>query len=190
MPVADFRSRNERGSALPFHFECSVLFNASAESVFSRLSDPRLLLAHMSGSSWMMAGSRMALELDASQGRAVGASIHMGGRVLGIALSLEEIVTERNPPRRKVWATTGRPRLLVIGHYRMGFDLRPQGNIRRLLRAVVHPAHGRRCRDAFPHRRTRSVKAPVILIAQPTKGDCHGHHESMENWRDALGDAC
>jgi len=56
----------------------------------------------MSGSSWMMAGSRMALEVDASQGRAVGASIRMGGRVLGIALSLEEIVTERNPPRRKV----------------------------------------------------------------------------------------
>jgi len=82
----------------------------------------------MSGSSWMMAGSRMALELDASQGRAVGAAIRMGGRVLGIALSLDEIVTERNPPRRKVWETTGTPKLLVIGHYRMGFDLTPQGN--------------------------------------------------------------
>ena len=128
MPVADFRSRNDRSSALPFHFECNVLVNASAEAVFSRLDDPRLLSAHMSGSSWMMAGSRMALELDASQGRAVGASIRMGGRVLGIALSLEEIVTERNPPRRKVWETTGVPRLLVIGHYRMGFDLGPQGN--------------------------------------------------------------
>jgi len=105
-----------------------MVVNAPAEAVFSRLDDPRLLSAHMSGSSWMMAGSRMALELDASQGRAVGASIRMGGQVLGIALSLEEVVTERDPPRRKVWETTGTPRLLVIGHYRMGFDLTPQGN--------------------------------------------------------------
>ena len=128
MLVADSSPGNGRGSVLPFHFECNVLVNAPAAAVFSRLDDPRLLSAHMSGSSWMMAGSRMALEMDASQGRAVGASIRMGGRVLGIALSLEEIVTERNPPRRKVWATTGAPRLLVIGHYRMGFDLMPQGN--------------------------------------------------------------
>jgi hypothetical protein len=128
MPVADFSSGNGRAFALPFHFECSVVVNAPAEAVFSRLDDPRLLSAHMSRSSWMTAGSRMALELDASQGGAVGASIRMGGRVLGIALSLEEIVTERNPPRRKVWKTTGTPRLLVIGHYRMGYDLTPQGN--------------------------------------------------------------
>ena len=128
MPIAGFSPGNGRGSVLPFHFECNVLVNAPTEAVFSRLDDPRLLSAHMSGSSWMMAGSRMTLELDVSQGRAVGASIRMGGRVLGIALSLEEIVTERNPPRRKVWETTGTPRLLVIGHYRMGFDLTPQGN--------------------------------------------------------------
>jgi len=115
-------------SALPFHFDCSVVVDAPAETVFSRLDDPRLLSAHMSSSSWMMAGSRMALELDASQGRAVGASIRMGGRVLGIALSLEEIVTERNPPRRKAWETTETPRLLVIGHYRMGYEVTPQGN--------------------------------------------------------------
>ncbi len=102
MLVADSSPGNGRGSVLPFHFECNVLVNAPAAAVFSRLDDPRLLSAHMSGSSWMMAGSRMALEVDASQGRAVGASIRMGGRVLGIALSLEEIVTERNPPRRKV----------------------------------------------------------------------------------------
>ena len=100
MLVADFSSENSRNIALPFHFEYSVVVNAPAEAVFSRLDDPRLLSAHMSRSSWMMAGSQMALELDASQGRAVGASIRMRGRVLGIALSLEEIVTERNPPRR------------------------------------------------------------------------------------------
>lgn len=128
MFVANSSSGNCRAFALPFHFECSVVVNAPAEAVFSRLDDPRLLSAHMSRSSWMMAGSRMVLELDASQGRAVGASIRMGGRVLGIALSLEEIVTERNPPRRKVWGTTGTPKLIVIGHYVMGYEVTPQGH--------------------------------------------------------------
>ena len=128
MSVANSSSGNCRAFALPFHFECSVVVNAPAEAVFSRLDDPRLLSAHMSRSSWMMAGSRMVLELDASQGRAVGASIRMGGRVLGIALSLEEIVTERNPPRRKVWGTTGTPKLIVIGHYVMGYEVTSQGH--------------------------------------------------------------
>ena len=122
--------KNPRSSPaeFPLHFDCSAVVDAPAEAVFSRLDDQRLLSAHMSQSSWMMAGSRMNLELDASEGRAVGAVIRMGGRVLGIELSLEEVVTERSPPRRKVWQTTGTPRLLVIGHYRMGFELTPQGS--------------------------------------------------------------
>ena len=119
---------DNRTSVFPFHFECSVVVNAPAEAVFARLDDPRLLSAHMSRSSGMMAGSRMEIELDASQGRALGAVIGMSGRVLGVNLSLEEVVTEREPPRRKVWETTGTPRLLVIGHYRMGYELTPQGS--------------------------------------------------------------
>ena len=70
----------------------------------------------------------MAIELDDSEGRAVGAKIRLSGRVLGIQLSVEEIVTERNPPLRKVWETTGTPNLLVIGQYRMGYDITPQGD--------------------------------------------------------------
>lgn len=112
--------------SLPFHFDCSVVIDAPADEVFARLDDQRLLSAHMSRSSWMMAGSRMNVELDPAEGRAVGAVIRMGGRVLGVPLSLEEVVTERKPPRRKAWQTTGTPRLLVIGHYRMGFELTPQ----------------------------------------------------------------
>jgi hypothetical protein len=124
--VADLS--NNRTSVFPFHFECSVVVNAPAEAVFARLDDPRLLSAHMSRSSGMMAGSRMEIELDASQGRALGALIGMSGQVLGITLSLEEVVTERESPRRKVWETTGTPRLLVIGHYRMGYELTAQGS--------------------------------------------------------------
>ena len=118
------------------HFECSVQVNAPAEAVFSRLDDPRLLSAHMSRSSWMMAGSRMAIELDASGGRAVGATIRLSGRVLGISLSLDEVVTERRPPLLKAWETTGTPKLLVIGRYRMGYEITPRGDAS-LLRVFI-----------------------------------------------------
>ena len=70
----------------------------------------------------------METELDEGRGQKVGSRIRLSGRVFGVALSVEEIVVERDPPHRKVWATTGAPKLLVIGHYRMGFELSPQGN--------------------------------------------------------------
>lgn len=42
------------------------------------------------------------------------------------ALSVEEVVSEYNPPVLKTWETRGEPRLLLIGPYRMGFDLAPR----------------------------------------------------------------
>jgi hypothetical protein len=69
----------------------------------------------------------MLIESDAAQGRSVGSWIRLSGRVLGMSLSVEEVVMERAPPRRKVWETSGNPRLLVIGPYRMGFEVTAQG---------------------------------------------------------------
>jgi len=108
------------------HYEATVELSARAEDIFAYLDDHLRLSVHMSKSSWMMAGSRMAIELDASKGRAAGAIIRFRGQVLGIPLCVEEVVTERNPPLRKVWETTGRPRLLVIGSYRMGYEITPK----------------------------------------------------------------
>ena len=69
----------------------------------------------------------MSLEMDSGRGQAVGSLIRLHGRIFGLRLSVDEVVTERSPPLRKVWETTGTPRLLVIGHYRMGFELSPRG---------------------------------------------------------------
>jgi len=44
-----------------------------------------------------------------------------------MALTVEESVTERHPPHRKVWETLGSPTLVVIGQYRMGFEITPEG---------------------------------------------------------------
>ena len=69
----------------------------------------------------------MEIELDNERGQSVGSHIRFKGRAFGIPLSLDEIVTVRNPPQRKVWETTGSPNLVVIGHDRMGFDIMPSG---------------------------------------------------------------
>src|SRR5512134_1621294 len=95
---------------------------------FARLDDHRRLSAHMASSSPMMAGGSMHVETDDRHGQSIGSRIRLTGRVLGIALAVEEAITDYEPPWRKAWQTLGEPRLLVIGPYRMGFEVQPQGS--------------------------------------------------------------
>lgn len=112
---------------MPAHrYESSALVAAPADRVFAHIDDHSQLSSHMSESSWMMGGGRMQIDLDDGRGQKVGSRIRLAGEVFGIELSVEEVVTERNPPHRKVWETTGSPKLLVVGHYRMGFELSPR----------------------------------------------------------------
>jgi len=107
----------------PRHFESHAEVAASPAELFALLDDHSRLSAHMTKRSWMMAGSRITLETDANRGRAVGSRIRLAGRILGFELSVDEVVTEREPPHAKTWQTIGSPRLLVIGPYRMGFRI-------------------------------------------------------------------
>ncbi len=126
------------------HEEHSATIDASAERVFDQLDDPTRLSGHMSKRSWRMGGGRMETVLDAQRGRSVGSHIVIRGRVFGIPLYLDEIVTVRERPLAKTWETVGEPRLLVIGPYRMGFDLRPDGTTTQLRVAIDYelPAMG------------------------------------------------
>ena len=112
--------------AFPFHDESTALAHAPPARVFAYLDDPKALAAHMGESSMMMLGSRMSIDIDAGGGRAIGSKIRMHGSMMGIPLSLEEAITERHAPYRKVWETIGTPHLLVMAHYRMGFELTPK----------------------------------------------------------------
>jgi hypothetical protein len=67
----------------------------------------------------------MTYEFDAGKGQALGSHIRMGGTAFGLSLFADEVVTLRDPPRRKAWKTVGETRLLVVGGYDMGFDLDP-----------------------------------------------------------------
>ena len=115
-----------------FHAESRGEIATGAEALFSYLDDPRNLSEHMENPSPMMAGMAMRIDVDAQGGRSIGSQIRMSGRMLGLTLLLEEAITERLPPLRKAWQTFGVPRLIVIGHYRMGFDLQPTGAVTQL----------------------------------------------------------
>ena len=105
------------------HAETSARLSAGPPEVFAHLDDQTKLAKHMSKPSLMMGGGAMTYRLDEQKGRAVGSHIRMGGSAFGLQVSLDEVVTERIPPRRKVWKTVGTPRLIVIGSYEMGFEL-------------------------------------------------------------------
>ena len=113
------------------HAESTVAVAASPEVVFAHLDDPSSLGGHMEKPSAMMLGGSMRYAFDAAHGKAVGSIISMQGNVAGIALDLVEVITERTA-LRKVWGTRGEPRLLVIGPYRMGFDISPAGSYAQL----------------------------------------------------------
>lgn len=111
------------GSTYLHHYEASAIVCALPEEVFDHLDDHARLAAHMSESSWMMGGGAMQIDVDAAKGQRTGSCIRLSGKIFGLTLFVEEIVTERTPPRRKVWETIGTPKLLVIGRYRMGFEV-------------------------------------------------------------------
>jgi Polyketide cyclase / dehydrase and lipid transport len=123
--VLSERGYSELGSTYTYHDETSAMVRAPMDRVFAHVDDHTRLTSHMSESSWMMGGGSMQVELDAARGQKIGSWIRLSGKILGVTLAVEEIVTERTPPRRKVWETTGMPRLLVIGRYRMGFEIVP-----------------------------------------------------------------
>lgn len=121
------------GDRYSLHHRSEVDIGTDAHSLFALLDDHRRLARHMEKPSLMMAGATMRVETDALKGQAVGSVIRVTGRVLGVNLAVEEVVTDRVPPLRKTWETRGEPRLLVIGSYRMGFTISPEGDRSRLV---------------------------------------------------------
>ncbi len=115
----------------PLHYESTVALAVPPEVAFRYLDDFKKLSAHMEKPSAMTMGSSMAISTDALEGRAPGSKVHMEGRMCGVALSLDEVITEREPPFAKAWQTTN-AKLLVIDQYRLGFALSPSGGGSRL----------------------------------------------------------
>jgi hypothetical protein len=143
------------------HHEATCLLPASADAVFAQLDDQTRLAAHMAKPSAMMGGGRMTYAFDVNRGMAVGSLMHMDGAAFGLTVSVNAVVTERRPPRRKVWCTVGKPRLLIVGGYEMGFRIAdaptgceltvwidywpPQGRVGALLGRLLAGSYSRWC---------------------------------------------
>ncbi|HCE31378.1 MAG: hypothetical protein UT54_C0067G0015 [Candidatus Daviesbacteria bacterium GW2011_GWB1_39_5] len=108
------------------HYQEAALIQASPNDAFNFIDDHNAFSSHMNKSSWMMGGGKMETQVDEGNGQKVGSHIRMSGKVLGINLFLEEVVTEYNPPHRKAWETVGNVTLLVIGNYQMGVEIVPE----------------------------------------------------------------
>ncbi|AWC23703.1 hypothetical protein ASC75_08055 [Aminobacter sp. DSM 101952] len=125
--------------------ETNGLIEASPTAIYEFLDDQSNLSAHMRQSSGMMLGSSMDIHMEPDQARHVGSRFGFTGRILGIPLSVEEVVTGREPPISKTWETTAEPRLWVIGRYMMGFELAPTAEAGTILRVYIRydlPAGG------------------------------------------------
>lgn len=118
------------------HYEQSTLVSAAAQDVFAFVDDHAHLSSHMSRSSWLMGGGRMEVTLDDRHGQQVGSHIRLRGKVFGISLFLDEVVTRHDPPRTKTWETVGDLRLLVIGHYCMRIEVETR-SVASLLRVAI-----------------------------------------------------
>ena len=105
------------------HREATAFIAGPLESVFAFVDDHSRLSSHMSQSSWMLGGGSMHAELDDRKGQAVGSHIRLTGSAFGVRLFLDEVVTRREPPTRKEWATVGALQLIVIGAYTMGVEI-------------------------------------------------------------------
>lgn len=118
--------------AFPFTADTVGTIRAPADKLFAFLDDHKNLSKHMSKSSWMMLGSHMEIYLDGAEAHELGSKFGFKGAILRLPLSVDEVVTRREPPGIKVWQTIGEPHLWVIGRYRMGFEITPEGGVTRL----------------------------------------------------------
>jgi hypothetical protein len=154
-------TEQQAASPFPFHFADKALVAAPPSELFAYLDKHSQLSAHMTRPSWMMGGGRMDVSTDEGEFQRLGSRLRLSGRAFGMVLSLEEEITEYRPGEAKTWQTVGELRLLIIGHYRMGFEtglvpggshLRvfldydlPPGAPARLLGRLLAPMYARWC---------------------------------------------
>lgn len=108
------------------HLEENLFIPAPPEIIFAYADNFHNFSAHMNESSMMMAGSKMETITDEGNGQIVGSHIKMTGKVLGIILFLDEVITIHDAPHHKEWQTVGDINLLVIDHYTLGFEITPE----------------------------------------------------------------
>jgi len=110
------------------HYEENIIIPVAPDDVFSYADDHTNFSSHMNKSSWMMGGGKMTTHPDDRNFQKVGSHLRMSGTVFGIKLFLDEVITHHQPPYRKEWQTVGDLDIIVIGHYKLGFEIKPENS--------------------------------------------------------------
>jgi hypothetical protein len=117
--------RMSEPAAYAKRYEDSAFIPAAAEDVFDYVDDHAHFYSHVVKFSRVV-GGRMELQMDEGRGRSAGSHLRLSGKVLGTSLSLEEVITRREPPHLKAWETVGTPKFLVVGRYQWNVQIQPQ----------------------------------------------------------------
>jgi len=169
-------------SQFPYHFSDQVFVAAPPAALFAYLDRHSQLSAHMTRRSSMMGGGRMVIRADEGGFQRLGSRLQLSGHAFGLTVFLEEEITDYHPPKAKAWHTLGTPRLLIIGHYCMGFEVDPvaggsslrvfldydlpTGVVKRLLGRLLAPTYARWCVRNMVAEGQNRFRAPDALERQ------------------------
>lgn len=106
----------------------TTIIQATPEKVFAQMDDFSKTGMHMSESSMMMMGSKLALEQISPNSTGIGAAYWWHGKMLGMTIDFREEVRKWEPPKRKEWETIGAAQIIIMRWYRMGFEITPSEN--------------------------------------------------------------
>lgn len=103
----------------------SVVIHATPEQVFTQMDDLSKTGMHMRESSMMMMGSKLNLEQLSPNASGVGAKYRWYGKMMGMTIDFNEMVTKWEPPILKEWETIGDAQIIIMRWYRMWFEIAP-----------------------------------------------------------------
>lgn len=106
----------------------TITIQAAPEKVFTQMDDFSKTGMHMSESSMMMMGSKLKLEQLSLNSSGLGAKYRWYGKMMGMTIDFEEVVTKWEPPKLKEWETIGEAQIIIMRWYRMGFEITASEN--------------------------------------------------------------
>jgi hypothetical protein len=116
----------------------TVEIKAAPEKVFGFVDDIQHTGWHMKKSSMAMMGSKLTLEVLSKNKTGLGATYRWYGQVMGMAMDFSEEVTEWVKNKRRVWETTGKPKLIIMNGYKMWFEVEPVKNKTRITFGITY----------------------------------------------------
>lgn len=107
------------------HLSNQIIVQASPAEVFSRLDDMTEIGKHMTESSMPLMGSKLKFAILSPNETDIGATYRYYGKIMGLTLDITEVVRRYKLNEEKFWETIGEPKIIIMSHYVLGFQLKP-----------------------------------------------------------------